>query len=103
MKNAPMKTAQTKDLVYHINLIPGDDERSTSSVEQETSVRSGKRTRLSESMLDDADTWRFRIDIPEELKAGSRFTKSNLRLDKQCFLPESKGFKKSGNPLCSNL
>jgi len=46
----------------------GDDERSTSSVEQETSVRSGKRTRLSESMLDDADTWRFRIDIPEELK-----------------------------------
>ena len=47
----------------------GDDERSTSSVEQEPLARSNKRTRLSESMLlEDADTWRFRIDIPEELK-----------------------------------
>ena len=46
----------------------GDDERSNSSVEQETPARPNKRTRLSESMLDDADTWRFRIDIPEELK-----------------------------------
>ena len=50
----------------------GDDERSTSSVEQEPSVRSprsNKRSRLSESMLsEDADTWKFRIDIPEELK-----------------------------------
>jgi len=45
----------------------GDDE-STSSVEQEPLARTNKRARLSESMLEDADTWRFRVDIPEELK-----------------------------------
>ena len=48
-------------------LFSGDDE-STSSVEQEPSARTNKRARLSESMLEDADTWRFRVDIPEELK-----------------------------------
>ena len=47
----------------------GDDERSTSSVEQEPTTRFNKRTRLSESMLlEDVDTWKFRIVIPEELK-----------------------------------
>ena len=48
-------------------LFSGDDE-STSSVEQEPLARTNKRARLSESMLEDADTWRFRVDIPEELK-----------------------------------
>lgn len=49
-----------------------DDERSTSSREDDalSSRRPSKRTRLSESMnmMDDADSWKFRIDIPEELK-----------------------------------
>jgi len=44
-----------------------DDDRSTSSREEE-SKRSAKRTRLSESLLDDSEAWKFRIDIPEELK-----------------------------------
>ena len=47
----------------------GDDDRSTSSREDESLIRRAKRTRLSESMMDEtADQWRFRIDIPEELK-----------------------------------
>jgi len=46
----------------------GGDDESTSSVEQEPLARTNKRARLSESMLEDADTWRFRVDIPEELK-----------------------------------
>jgi hypothetical protein len=46
-----------------------DDERSTSSHEDDNvSRRIVKRTRLSDSMLDDTDSWKFRIEIPEELK-----------------------------------
>ena len=45
----------------------GDDDKSTSSHEDEALARRAiKRTRLSESLLDDSE--RFRIDIPEELK-----------------------------------
>ena len=44
-----------------------DEDGSTSSREEETK-RSAKRTRLSESIMDDSENWKFRIDIPEELK-----------------------------------
>ncbi len=47
----------------------GDEEKSNSSHEDEALARrSAKRARLSESMFEDADTWRFKIEIPEELK-----------------------------------
>ena len=47
-----------------------DDERSTSSREEEViSRRASKRTRLSESIMEETeDLWKFRIDVPEELK-----------------------------------
>ena len=51
-----------------------DDERSTSSREDEmmiiSSRRASKRTRLSESIMEDTeeDLWKFRIEVPEELK-----------------------------------
>jgi mortality factor 4-like protein 1 len=46
-----------------------DDEISISSHEDHpVSRRLGKRTRLSDTMLDDTDSWKFRIEIPEELK-----------------------------------
>jgi len=47
-----------------------DDERSTSSREDEViSRRATKRTRLSESIMEETeDLWKFRIDVPEELK-----------------------------------
>lgn len=44
-----------------------DDDHSTSSREEE-SKRSAKRTRLSESLMDDTENWKFRIDMPEDLK-----------------------------------
>ena len=51
---------------------PVDDERSNSSREEEvigSRSRASKRTRLSESIMEEAeDVWKFRIDVPEELK-----------------------------------